>query len=180
LEEAQAIVSDVLARKQHKPGLAVAVNTKGGQMITRILVPTDGSTGALKAARYAVDLAKRLKASVIALSIVDKRAYMMQTMPASDTMRRVIEPIGDYLREAGERYAEEVEVLCRRRGVRSRIVIAAGHPVEEIMRAARRSKADLIVIGSHGRSALAAAVIGSVTYGVIHKDTSIPVMVVKG
>jgi nucleotide-binding universal stress UspA family protein len=42
---------------------------------------------------------------------------------------------------------------------------------------AEKSKADLIVMGSHGRSAFAAAVLGSVAY-VIHKDTKIPVLVV--
>jgi len=34
-------------------------------------------------------------------------------------------------------------------------------------------------MGSHGRSALGAALLGSVAYGVIHKDTKIPILVVK-
>jgi nucleotide-binding universal stress UspA family protein len=34
-------------------------------------------------------------------------------------------------------------------------------------------------MGSHGQSALVAAALGSVTYGVIHKDTAIPVLVVR-
>jgi nucleotide-binding universal stress UspA family protein len=34
-------------------------------------------------------------------------------------------------------------------------------------------------MGSHGRSALAAAFLGSVTYGIIHKETKIPVLVVR-
>jgi nucleotide-binding universal stress UspA family protein len=37
-------------------------NIKGGIMISKILVPTDGSKTAQKAARYGVDLAKKLKA----------------------------------------------------------------------------------------------------------------------
>jgi nucleotide-binding universal stress UspA family protein len=47
------------------------------------------------------------------------------------------------------------------------------------VREAKRSKADLIVMGSHGRSALTAAVLGSVAYGVIHRDIKTPVLVVK-
>ena len=47
------------------------------------------------------------------------------------------------------------------------------------MKEAERSKVSLIIMGSYGRSALAAMVLGSVTYGVIHKDTKIPIMVVK-
>ena len=47
------------------------------------------------------------------------------------------------------------------------------------MKEAEKSKVDLIVMGSHGQSALVAATLGSVTYGVMHKDTKIPVLVVK-
>ena len=149
-------------------------------MITKILVPTDGSKVAQKAARYAVYLAKQLKAQIFALSVIDKRSSIAQTIPASDTARRILEPIEDYLREAAESYAEEIEKLCAKNNIRSKIVITTGHPVEEIMKEAERLKVCLIIMGSHGRSALAATILGSVTYGVIHKDTKIPVMVVKG
>ena len=148
-------------------------------MISKILVPTDGSKAAQKAATYAVYLAKQLKASVIVLSVIDKRTFMGQTIPAEKTSRHVIEPIEDYLREAAEGYAGEIKKLCDKNGVQSKTVITKGHPVEEIVKEAKKSKADLIVMGSHGRSALAAAVLGSVAYGVMHKDTKIPVLVVK-
>jgi len=68
---------------------------KGGHMISKILVPTDGSRAAQKAAIYAVDLAKQLKASVIALSVIDKRSFMGQTVPARAAARHVIEPLED-------------------------------------------------------------------------------------
>jgi nucleotide-binding universal stress UspA family protein len=51
--------------------------------------------------------------------------------------------------------------------------------VEKIVNEAIKSKADLIVMGSHGKSALKAAVLGSVTYGVLHKDTKIPLLIVR-
>jgi universal stress protein A len=154
-------------------------NIEGGVMISKILVPTDGSKTAQKAARYGVDLAKQLKASVFVLSVIDQRSFIGQTVPAAETAKHVIEPIEDYLREAAEGYAGEIRKLCDKNGVQSKTVIATGHPVEEIVKEARKSKADLIVMGSHGRSALAAAVLGSVAYGVMHKDTKIPVLVVK-
>jgi nucleotide-binding universal stress UspA family protein len=156
-----------------------AKNIKGGLMISKILVPTDGSKAAQKAARYAVDLAKQLKASIIVLSVIDKRSFIGQTVPAAGTARHVIEPIEDYLREAAEGYAGEIKKLCDKNGVQPKTVITAGHPVEEIVKEAEKSKADLIVMGSHGRSALGATVLGSVAYGVIHKDTKIPALVVK-
>jgi universal stress protein A len=148
-------------------------------MISKILVATDGSKTAQKAARYGVDLAKQLKALVIILSVIDQRSFIGQTVPAAQTAIHVIEPIEDYLREAAEGYAGEIRKLCDKNGVQSKTVITKGHPVEEVVKEAKKVKADLIVMGSHGRSALAAAVLGSVAYGVMHKDTTIPVLVVK-
>ncbi len=150
-------------------------------MISKILVATDGSKVAQKAATYAVDLAKQLRASVLALSVVDMRSSMGMgpTIPASHTAKHMIESVEDYLREAAGRFAEEIEELCKENDVASKTVIATGHPVEEIVKEAESSKVDLIIMGSHGRSALGAMVLGSVTYGVIHSDTKIPVMVVK-
>ena len=148
-------------------------------MISRIIVPSDGSKTAQKAAAYAVDLAKQLKASIIALSVIDKRSFSAQTVPVWETARHTIEPIEDYLREAAKGYAGEIKELCNKNGVASKILVKMGHPVEEIVKAAKRSKANLIVMGSHGRSALSATILGSVSYGVIHNDKSIPVLIVR-
>ena len=149
-------------------------------MISKIIVPSDGSTKAQRAAGYAVDLAKQLKASIMILSVIDQRSLIAQTAPTSKTARHIIEPIEDYLREAAEGYAGEIKKLCDKSGVASTILIKMGHPVEVIVKEAKRSKANLIVMGSHGRSALSATVLGSVSYGVIHNDKSIPVLIVRG
>ncbi len=148
-------------------------------MVSKILVPTDGSETARKAAVYAVDLAKQLNASVIVLSVIDHRSFIAQIVSAADTPMHVIVPVDDYLREAAKAYAAEIEKLCDKSGVQSETVITTGHPVEDIVKAAKKSKVDLIVMGSHGRSALAASVLGSVAYGVIHNATKVPVLIVR-
>ena len=148
-------------------------------MVSKILVPIDGSKAAQKAARYAVNLAKQLKALVIVLSVVDQRLLLNQAMLGTGTAMIAIEPIENYLQEAAERYVRDIKKLCEKNGIQSKTVIITGHPVEEIVKEAEKSKADLIVMGSHGRSALAAAVIGSVVYGVIHNETKIPTLVVR-
>ena len=148
-------------------------------MISKILVPTDGSKTAQKAARYAIGLAKKLNASVIILSVIDKRSLTSQTVPATATSVHITEPVEDYLREAAEVYIGKIKKLCDKNGVKSKSLITTGHPVEEIVKEAERSRASLIVMGSSGKSALEAMVIGSVTYGVIHKDTKLPLLLVK-
>lgn len=148
-------------------------------MISKILVPSDGSKTAQTAVEYAVNLARQLKASIIALSVIDSRSFTIQTIPAAVTARHTIEPIEDYLREAAAGYVGEIKKLCDKSGVASKISIRIGHPVEEIVKEAKRSKANLIVMGSHGGSALSAIVLGSVSYGVIHNHKSIPVLIVR-
>ena len=148
-------------------------------MVSKILVPSDGSKTAQKAVIYAVDLAKQLKASVIALTVIDKRLFMAQTVPASKTARHNIETVEDYLRETAEGYAGEVKSFCDKKGVASKISVRMGYPVEEILKEAKKSKVNLIVMGSHGRSALSASILGSVAYGVIHNDKSVPVLIVR-
>ena len=148
-------------------------------MISKILVATDGSETAEKAAMYAIDLAVLLKCSIIVLSIVDNRSLMAQTIPAQGNARHIIEPIEDYLKEAAEAYAKEIKNRCDKESIPSEILVTSGHPSEEITKQAENSNADLIVMGSHGRSALAAALFGSVTYSIIHKETKIPVLVVR-
>lgn len=148
-------------------------------MISNILIPTDGSEAAQKAAVYAIGLAKQLNCRVVVLSVIDDRSFMTQTISAAESPRHIMEPIEDYLREAAQEYVKEVKKLCDENDVLSKIKISTGHPAEEIAKEAEMSNADLIIMGSHGRSAVAAVFLGSVTYNVIHKETKIPVLIVK-
>lgn len=149
-------------------------------MISRILVATDGSKSAIRSAEYAVDLAKQVNASIVLLSIIDKSAFVPQSIPAPKTPTRIIQPLEDYMRQAAEGYLGDAERLCVKNEIKSKKVIRSGHPVEEIIKEAKKSKVDLIMVGSHGKSALKAALIGSVTFGLINRKEKIPVLVIKG
>jgi len=148
-------------------------------MISKILVPTDGSKTAQKSVEYAIELAKQTGATITLLSVIDKSLFVTKSVPAVATPTHLAEPIEDYLRQAAESYIEKAEKLCKENNVQSKKVIRSGHPEEKIIKEAEKSKVDLIVMGSHGRSAIKAAVLGSVTFGVIHKDTKVPVLVVR-
>ncbi len=148
-------------------------------MISRILVPTDGSKVAQKAAQYAIALARKTGAAILLLSVIDKRFLVVRSIPSTASPTHLIEPIEEYLRQAAEIYLKEIEELCKKNKVRSKTSIRTGHPIEEILKEVKKSKIDLIVMGSHGRNALKAAVIGSVAFGVIHKETKAPVLIVK-
>lgn len=148
-------------------------------MITKILVPTDGSKPSKKSVHYAVELARQTGASLILISVVDKSAFIPQAVPAVPSSPRIMEPIENVLTRAAESYVADAEKLCKKHQVPVKSVIRSGHPVEQIIQEAGKSKADLIVVGSHGKSALKAAVLGSVAFGIISKETKIPVLVVR-
>jgi nucleotide-binding universal stress UspA family protein len=148
-------------------------------MISKILVATDGSETAWKAVKYATGLARQTGAAITVLSVIDKSALLAQSIPAVSAPTRLMEPVEDYMGQAAEAYLEKAEKLCRKSNVKFRKVVRAGHPVDEIVKEAEKSKVDLIIMGSHGRGAMRAAVLGSITFGVIHRDTKIPVLIVR-
>ena len=148
-------------------------------MISKILVATDGSATAWKAVEYAAGLAKQLNAAITFLSVIDKGFFVVQTVPGVATPTNLMEPVEDYLRQTAETYIREAEKLCKDKGIQSNGLIRSGHPVDEIIKEAKKSKVDLIVMGSHGKSAMEAAVLGSVAFGVVHKETKSPVLIVR-
>lgn len=148
-------------------------------MISKILIATDDSNIAKKALKYALELAGQIKASITVLTVVDERAFVLQSVPFDLSQSQFGQPIGEYLRTAAEKYLEKAQRMCKKKGIKCRSVIRNGHPVDEIIKEAKKSKVDMIVMGSHGKGALESVVLGSVTYGVIHKNTKYPVLVIR-
>ena len=148
-------------------------------MISKILVTIDGSKVAQKAAKYAVDLAKQTGATLTLLSVIDKRFIIEQAVSASASPTHVKESVEDYLKQSAQAATDAIVKLCEKHRIQCKAVIRTGHPVEEIVKEATRSKVDMVIMGSHGKSALRAAILGSVTYGVLHEDTKIPVLIVR-
>jgi nucleotide-binding universal stress UspA family protein len=148
-------------------------------MFSKILVPVDGSKVSRKAAKYAVDLAKRTRASLTLLSVFDLRFIFNMEVSADASPTHLKESIEDYLEQSARSSVGEIAKLCDRNHIHYKSVIRKGHPVEEIVNEAKKTKADLIVMGSHGKSAVKAAMLGSVTYGVLHKEMKIPVLIVR-
>jgi nucleotide-binding universal stress UspA family protein len=147
-------------------------------MIKRILMATDGSKTSVRALKTAVELAKKTEAKLILVGVIDNRLYVGRTMLAEDSPTRLAEPVEDFLMQAAGAYLADATKLCGREGVEPEIVIRKGHPVEEIQKEARRSRADLLVMGSHGHSGIG-SVMGGVAFGVLHGESRVPVLIVR-
>ncbi|HSB33989.1 MAG TPA: universal stress protein [Nitrospirota bacterium] len=147
--------------------------------ISNILVATDGSKVARKAVRYAADLARQLDASVTLLEVVDLVNLVAAGANPVMMPARMMMETRDLLRQAASDRLDQTMADFKKKGLRVHKSVRTGLAADEIVKDAKKKGADLIVLGSHGRSALKAAVLGSVAYGVIHRDTSIPVLVVR-
>jgi nucleotide-binding universal stress UspA family protein len=149
-------------------------------MIRNILVATDGSKVGGRAVKFAAGLAKQLKAGITILGVVDVTALVAPALVVSPaTNPRLMMEARDALRLATDKQVDAAAAVCAGMGLRPKKVVRSGYPADVIVKEARRSKANLIVVGSHGRTAFKAMVLGSVAYGVIHGSTTIPVLTVR-
>jgi nucleotide-binding universal stress UspA family protein len=134
----------------------------------KIILGTDGSKYSDAAAERAVDFAKSYGGDIIAVSVVNiTEEFFAQAPNAVDKM---IEKSKQTL--AGVRRKADLS------NVNIETVIKEGEPYEKIVGLANEKKADVIFLGSHGRTGISRLLMGRVTEQVIGK-TSCPVLVVR-
>lgn len=133
-----------------------------------VVLPVDGSETAEAAARFAEDIARAEGATIVVLGVV-------VPVPAQTTgAESVTAAIRDFMTEQVTIEAARV----RQSGVRAEeMVVVADSPHQGILDVARDRRAGLIVMGTHGRTGLSRAVIGSVADRVV-RHADIPVLLV--
>jgi nucleotide-binding universal stress UspA family protein len=139
----------------------------------KILVAVDGSTYSARACRWVIRLTRSLRTPPeICLLNADE--------PLSNSVAIRIGPTeaAAYHKENAKYALKKGQSLLRRAGLAWSEEKRLGHPAKVILDVAERYKADMIVMGSHGRTPLKSLVLGSVTSKVI-AGTSIPVVVVR-
>jgi nucleotide-binding universal stress UspA family protein len=142
-----------------------------------ILIPTDGSQLAHKAVVHGLSLAKAVGAKVTALTV--EASFNVYDVPASrvNRMSAAFEEYAKHAREHAASVLNGVADDAKAVGVQCETVqLIQDHPYKAIVAAAKDKGCDLIVMASHGRSGIAAVVLGSVTAKVL-THTTIPVLV---
>ncbi|MFH2129409.1 MAG: universal stress protein [bacterium] len=138
--------------------------------LEKILVPVDGSEHAMNAARYSIDLVRKFDCEVLLVHC--HKAY--PSYLGEPYFQQVVDKT---LRQANDLLAPYRE-LFEAAGIRFKVLLfeePAGKMIPEI---ARNENADLILIGSRGKTDLEGLIIGSVTHQVLHLATC-PVLVVR-
>jgi nucleotide-binding universal stress UspA family protein len=137
----------------------------------RVLVAYDGSDGARKALDAAVGVARRDRAELIGLAIEAHLPHYGATVGEVDEECRFEE-------QASAQLLEEASISAAGRGVGMQAEIRAGHPAQEIVRAAQDQGADLIVIGHSGHSGVWGRFLGG-TAEKVSRHASCSVLIVR-
>ena len=141
-------------------------------VINRILCSVDFSTPSARALEYALALAERLGAQVDVVHAYEPPAYAvadgtveLPPYPQEGLAKRLRERLEQFVKEKAEAPTTTVH-------------LAEGVPYLQIVKVAKQQQADLIVIGSHGRTGLSHMMLGSVAERVV-RTSEVPVLTIK-
>ena len=138
--------------------------------VSSILVPVDFSNPSTKALRYAVALANQFGAKITPLFVVElsELVGMFQLLLDDDEIQATCKA--------------KLLKFARKASVPAHLIenalVRKGRPYREIVDAARTLKSDMIVISTHGYSAMTRVLLGSVTERVV-REAPCPVLVVR-
>ncbi len=142
------------------------------ETIKKILVPTDGSDPSIRAAEYAISIAKTHEAEIVVVSVVDEVVVEQLTKATGR------ESIEHELKVDAQNAVNYVVNLAEKQGIKATSLLVKGRPYEQIVHISKGVNADIIVMGTYGRRGHERLLIGSVTERVI-EYSHCPVLVVK-
>lgn len=127
---------------------------------SRVLIATDGSDVADRAAERGLELAAANRSSVTAVYVVDSSTYELQDAPRS---------IVGLLKEGGQQALDGVRELAREHDLEVRTELRRGRPEVSIREWATDMEADLIVLGTRGRGGAPGSLMGSTTARILRR-----------
>ncbi len=142
-------------------------------MYKKILLPTDGSKFAEKAAKHAIWIADSSGAEVIVLNVIETSTLV--GLPAEDLIVRIKE----ILKEEGKKALENISNVLKESGRTVKLTpkTKEGSPADVILKTINEENIDLVVMGTSGKTGLDRFLLGSVAEKVV-KSATCPVLVV--
>ena len=141
-------------------------------MISKIVVGVDGSDGAMQAARMAVEIASRFEAKVLL-------QYVVPPVTLSPEAASAEAGILEANRSAAEEILAEMKKALQRPALALDTAVTVGPVAETLADIGAAQNADLLVVGSRGRGAVARVLLGSVADRLSHICNR-PLLIVHG
>ncbi len=148
----------------HAPCSVMVVPRAAKVDITSIVVATDGSKYSADAASEAIGIAKRNNAKLTVLAVVPADIAMITDIDFTAIDR---EKFADQEMLTAEKNARLVKDAAQKAGVDVQAFVMTGKPADAILEIAKDKSADLVVVGSHGRTGLERLLLGSIAERVI-------------
>ena len=142
----------------------------------RILFASDFSRASAKAFATAVTLAKAIHAEVMILHVL---VPLTPLVPEQYIAGATLDQLNAKAQRWSEQQLARLTAKAKGGGIRASGLIMTGEPSEQIVRAARTKRADLLVLGTHGRTGLNRLFVGSVAQRVM-ASAPCPVVTVRG
>ncbi|HEV8110661.1 MAG TPA: universal stress protein [Burkholderiales bacterium] len=146
----------------------------------RILVAMDGSECSELALRHAVQFARTHRAKLHLLYVVDEIGLNVGQPRTPDEFWQAVRKAGKGTLDKAKAQAAESGIATQTKLIEIPTMGSlVRHVAEVIVQEAVRSRADLVVVGTHGRRGLSRLLLGSVAEGVLRHCT-VPVLLVRG
>ena len=144
-------------------------------MLSKIVIPMDGSDLSEQIIPYCAALSKGLGSSMTLLHVIDT-----DLLPDTAELHHKVnlDQLVEQERTHAQDYLHMVQARLKDHGIEANTEVTAGAPAETIVSMAQKEGADLIAMSTHGRSGLARWRMGSVTDKVLHTAT-VPLLIFR-
>ena len=145
--------------------------------IKKILIPTDCSELSKDALRIGIDFAKKFDAKLLLLYVANDTSPI-----ALEDLQGLPNEVAQNLRNAaGQRFQRQIEDFWNSlydSEIKVELEVDTGDPFTQIIKVAKRSETDLIIMGTHGHTGIKHILMGSVAEKVV-RYSPFPVLTVK-
>jgi nucleotide-binding universal stress UspA family protein len=143
------------------------------KVLRKVLIATDGSENAEKAADFGIQIAGLSGAKVYAAYVIDTTPYY--SIPLDQVWSK---EVYEQIEKMGHEITADVEKTAKAAGLEAESIVLKGDPAKQIVDFAEKQNVDLIIVGSHGIGEFERLVIGSVSEKVV-RHAKVPVLVVR-
>jgi len=131
-------------------------------LFERIMIPSDGSEFAARSEDFALEIAKKFNSTLVAVHIIDDK---------------LIYPF-EVLEDEGLAILQKIREKAEKEEVSFEDVLIVGSPTHDMEKIVKKTEADLVVIGTHGKTGLEKLILGSVAESAL-KTVKVPVLLIK-
>lgn len=131
-------------------------------MFERIMIPTDGSKFAARSEDVAMEIAKKFNSTIVAVHIIDDK---------------LIYPF-EVLEDEGKSILKKVRERAEKEDLAIEEVLIVGSPIHDMAKIVKKTRSDIVIIGTHGKTGLEKLILGSVAESAL-KTVQVPLLLVK-